>query len=1013
MSERMALIPFNRLIGRIMDEYRRTGSVFGIRADKFYSNKGAPFTLFGERLASLIGPAAGPNSQLAQNIVAAYLAGARFIELKTIQVLDGEDLRRLVPRPCINARDEGYNVEWSTELTAQEAFDEYVKAWFALHVCAAEFDLSDDRDFMFNMSVGYDLAGVRDPKVDGFIEGLKDASGTKVWNECAAFLRGNMSMFERFTPARLDAVAPRVCGSATLSTLHGCPPDEIERIARHLLGEKLLHTYVKCNPTLLGYERARGILDGMGYGYVPFDRRHFENDLQFEDAARMFRDLLEYSGGLGLRFGVKLTNTLPVRVENGELPGEEMYMSGRALYPLSLNVADMLTREFDRNHNKALPISYSGGADFFNIEDIVRLGIRPVTMATTILKPGGYERLNQLASRLEGLSNSLPERIDAEGLSALAAATVKNRHYLKSVRYLGTAGSRKTGSALGLFDCFKSPCADGGCPINQQIPEYLKLVGEGRYAEAFKIIAIDNALPSVTGAICSHPCQTRCTRMDYEEPLHIRDSKRMAAEGAQEAYTAGLSAAPLKTDKSAVVIGAGPAGIAAAVYLRRNGVAVTVREKRDRPMGIVEYAIPGFRIAPDVIKRDCDMAVKLGVAFEFGAEADYSVEELKRSYDFVILATGAWESGGPVASVTKRGGERLFDALEFLESSKENGCRIDLGGRVAVIGGGDVAMDCARAAKRAPGNPDVVILYRRTRPYMPAEYEEIELALEEGVRLVELTAPHAFDGEKLVCQKMELAERDASGRRGVRPTGETAEMAFDTVIAATGARVGAKPFADNGIALNRRGLPELNGANETSIPGVYAAGDCKAGPSTIVSAMADGKLIARDILGKLGIESDFVRADADYNDDALFYRKGVLAEPAGDARDNYRCLACGRLCEICCDVCPNRANVAVPVGGMGDARQILHIDGMCNECGNCGTFCPHSGDPYKDKMTLFNSEALFDDSVNRGFLPLPDGMFKIRLEDGSVITAAPGDGKMPESYEKFIGAALKMEYLLY
>ena len=1006
MSEIMAAIPFDKLINRVLREYERTGSVFGVRADKFYSNKSSSFALFGDRLASPVGPAAGPNSQLAQNIVAAYLAGARFMELKTVQIMDGEELRKCVPRPCINAQDECYNVEWSTELTVQGAFDEYVKAWFALHVCAREFGLADTRDFAFNISVGYDLAGIMSPKVDGFIEGMKDASAAPVWNECAAFLRENIGMFRRFTLAGLEAISPRVCNSATLSTLHGCPPQEIERIARYLLDEKHLHTFVKCNPTLLGYERARGILDEMGYGYVAFDSHHFENDLQFNDAAAMFRGLLDHAKALGLAFGVKLTNTFPVKIENAELPGGEMYMSGRSLYPLSIGVADMLSREF----GGALPISYSGGADFFNIEALIKLGIRPVTVATTLLKPGGYERLNQIAVKLQPLLNNLPERIDAGALSALAANVTEDKKRRKSAR---AAGSRKTRSKLGLFDCFKAPCKDGGCPIEQKIPEYLKLVAEEDYAGAFEIIAADNPLPAITGAICSHPCQSKCTRMDYEEPLHIRDSKRAAAENAQPRFTENISPAPLKTDKKAVVIGAGPAGIAAAVYLRRNGVAVTVREKRERPMGIVEHVIPEFRISRETINRDYEMAAKQGVEFVFNAGGQYSIDELKRAYDYIILATGAWRECAPVLEPGEPGGEKLLDALKFLEDSKKNACRLELGARVAVIGGGDVAMDCARAAKRAEGAPDVVILYRRTREFMPAEQEEVESALEEGVRLIELTAPVSYDGRKLTCRKMRLTERDAGGRRGVKPAipDETLEMPFDTVIAATGARVGAESFAENGVALNQKGLPALSAVNETNIPGVYAAGDCKAGPSTIVQAMADGKAAARDILRKLGLADDFAAPEIEQDEDVLYYRKGILTEPVKTNRDNYRCLVCDRLCEVCCDVCPNRANVAVPVNGFRDPRQILHIDGMCNECGNCGTFCPHAGDPYKDKMTLFNTPELFAESANRGFLPLDGGAFRLRLEDGSVMEAAPGDGAMPAEYERFIAAVDDMGYL--
>ncbi|MDR1100432.1 MAG: putative selenate reductase subunit YgfK, partial [Treponema sp.] len=269
MSEIMRPIPFADLVNWVRGEYTRRGSVFGIRKEKFYVNKtGGGFSLFGKKLASPIGPAAGPHTQLAQNILSAYLAGSRFIELKTVQIMDGEELRKAVPRPCISAVDEGYNVEWSTELTVEEAFGEYVKAWFLCHIFAKEFGLADCGDVMFNMSVGYSLEGIQSKKIDSYIEGMKNAADTAVWKSCYQYTAEHITSFERFGQKDLEALSPAVSPGITLSTLHGCPREEIEKIAAYLIGEKGLHTFIKCNPTLLGYETARNILDGMGYGYI-------------------------------------------------------------------------------------------------------------------------------------------------------------------------------------------------------------------------------------------------------------------------------------------------------------------------------------------------------------------------------------------------------------------------------------------------------------------------------------------------------------------------------------------------------------------------------------------------------------------------------------------------------------------------------------------------------------------------------------------------------------------------
>ena len=1000
MSDLMRLIPFGTMVEWIFQEYEEQGTIFGVRKNKFYkNNSGTNIVMFGDKLSTPIGPAAGPNSQLAQNIVAAYLTGSRFVELKTVQQMDGEDLRKCVAKPCINAEDECYNVEWSTELTVPEAYNEYIKAWFALHVVGKELGISDKRDFAFNMSVGYDLDGIKSPKIDAFIEGLKDASTTEIWKECKEYLLNNIDKFQRLTKEDVENISSSVCPSICLSTLHGCPPAEIERIARYLLEEKKLHTFIKCNPTLLGYEFARGILDKMGYDYISFDDHHFKNDLQYGDAIAMLTRLIEFSKELGLEFGVKLTNTFPVKIARKELPGEEMYMSGRSLFPLTISLANKLSQEF----KGLLPISFSGGADFFNIEEIIKTGIQPITIATTILKPGGYERTTQLAEKIEPLLAGKFHGIDLESLERLAESVTINKYHVKSAR---PVGSRKTKSILPLYDCAKAPCKDGGCPIEQQIPEYLKLVSEGNYEEAFKVIVNDNASPAVTGTICDHQCQHKCTRLDYDSPLEIRNAKKIAVLNAQDKYLANMKKAKIVTKKKAVVIGAGPAGVAISFFLRRNGMEVTVLEKRDRPYGIVEYIIPEFRISSEMINRDYQLAVNAGVNFVYNVNENYDLEELKKQYDFVVVATGAWKEG---IIPVKEGGENLRDALEFLEDAKKNDINITLGKKVAVLGGGDVAMDCSRTAKRAPGVESVSIVYRRTREFMPAEPEEKEQALGDGVIFQELLSPVSYDGKNLVCEVMELADIDESGRRGIKGTGQMKTLEFDTVVSAVGARVDTSLFEKNNLKLNDKGYVNINQFNESSSADVYIAGDCKSGTSTIVKAIADAKVIAKDILDKAGLTVDFERYNVVQKEETLYERKGILKANTKTKEDGARCLTCDQVCELCCDVCPNRANVMVRInnGPFNQTHQIVHLDGMCNECGNCGVFCPHTGNPYKDKITVFWTEEDFVDSTNKGFLPLGNDTFRVRKEDGSIIDHVLGDGQISREMNEVLNTILK------
>ncbi|MGO3751956.1 MAG: putative selenate reductase subunit YgfK [Peptoniphilaceae bacterium] len=994
MSEFMRPIPFKEIIEWSLTEYENCGSVFGIHKDKFYRNKSGKFlkTIFGDEISSAVGPAAGPHSQLTQNIIASYLTGARFIEVKTVQKLDGEDIQKAVARPCINAEDECYNCEWSTELTVNQAFEEYTKAYFAIQVLAKEFGISAKKDFAYNMSVGYDLEGIKSEKIDNYIEGLKNAEDTPIFKECKKYLENNLDKFENFKKEDLDKISPIICKDITLSTLHGCPAHEIEAIASYLMKEKNMNTFIKCNPTMLGYDYARKTLDSMGYDYISFTDHHFKNDLQYEDAVVMIQRLLDISKENGLAFGLKITNTFPVDVKRNELPSDEMYMSGRSLLPLSISMAAMLSEKFEGE----LPMSYSGGADAFNIREILETGIQPITVATTILKPGGYPRFNQLAEATEDILTSEYKGINVEKLLTLRDKIISD--WKNNKLYREKVESRKTQSELPLIDCFKAPCKDGGCPIEQQIPEYLKLVSEEKYDEAMKVIANDNTAPTILGKICAHHCQEHCTRVDYEKTLQIRDMKLIAAENAQEKFVDEIKAVDLKSDSKVLVIGAGPGGIAAASYLRRNGIDVTVYEKLSKPYGIVSHIIPEFRIADSEIEKDYKIALNQGVKFEFNKEVKEKYEDLKKDFDYIIVATGAWKYG---RSPVIEGQDKITDALEFLLNVRMGGGH-DLGKKVAVIGAGDVAMDCTRLAARQAGVEKSVLVYRRTESYMPGTQEEVNDVKEEGHEILQLVAPIKYDGKILTCEKMKLGDFDSSGRRSVSGTGEIFDLEFDTVIGATGARVDIEPFQENKINIDERGNLKLLPSLESNIENVYFVGDCRKGPSTIVKAMGDAKTVALDILSKENLDNDFERFVVAENVEKIYEKRGILVEEKKGHKEGSRCLKCDQICEICTEVCPNRANVEIKIEGYENFHQIVHLDGMCNECGNCGVFCPHSGNPYKDKITVFWTELDFKDSTNVGFLKTGEDTFKVRMENGNIVEHKLGDGKVSDNLENFI-----------
>ena len=968
MSEIMRPMSIDHLMHWIMSEYEQKKSIFGIEKIVKHEN-GQALPIYEEKIESPFGPAAGPNSQLAQNIVAAYVAGSRFFELKTVQVMDGADLAACISRPCIIAGDECYNCEWSTELYVPQAFAEYVKAWVACKLIAKEYNLGDPDAFVFNMSVGYDLEGIKSPKVDKYINEMIEAKDTEVFKECINWALEHVNEFKNVDEEYIRNISSNVSNSITESTLHGCPPAEIERIATYLITEKHLNTFIKCNPTLLGYEYARKRLDGLGFDYIAFDDHHFVEDLQWADAVPMLHRLYDLCQEKGLEFGVKITNTFPVDVTRNELPSNEMYMAGRALFPLSIHVARLLTDEFQGK----LRISYSGGATIENIKELFDAGIWPITMATNILKPGGYQRMSQIADELMECGSERFSGVNVAALAAIDDGVEAKAMYRKPVKPLP---ERHVDKKLPLFDCFNAPCRSG-CPIEQDIPAYLQAMVDGDAKKALEIILERNPLPFITGTICPHHCGDKCMRNYYEDTLHIRETKLAAASQAYNEILPALKAEGSVAGKKVAIIGGGPAGLAAATFLSRAGVAVTVFERKEQLGGVVRNVIPEFRITADSIDKDVELCKAYGAEFKLGAEVT-SVKALKaEGYTDVIVSIGAWKPGrSPLAY-----GE-VTDALEFLMEAKKNGASMNIGKDVVVLGGGNTAMDVARAAKRLPGVEHVRLIYRRTKRYMPADEEELQLAIEDGVEFLELLAPVGAENGKLKCSVMELGAPDASGRRSPVDTGRTEEYPADTIIAAIGETIDTTLYAELGVEMDAKGRPVVDANMMTTEAGVYAVGDSRRGPATVVEAIADSAKAAAAIAG---ISYDkYAEANVAADEKLYTAKKGVQSRDTGKTPDD-RCLGCPTVCEVCTDVCPNRANVAIHVPGKCKA-QIIHVDGMCNECGNCEVFCPYKGGrPYKDKFTLYWSEEDFLDSTNEGFLSLGGTQVKVRL-DGKVET---------------------------
>lgn len=951
-TDRMRPISFGGLITRALNEYRADGSIFGVRGI-YRHESGKTLPIFGETIETPFGPAAGPHTQLAQNIIAAYAGGSRFFELKTVQTLDGEDLP--VSKPCILARDAGFNVEWSTELTVGEALNEYIKAWFALKLLSRELGLGGSRGFVFNMSVGYSLDGIKSKKIDGFIESLKDARQTEQFGACARWAIDNIGSFKNIDEAYIRSINPCICRSVTLSTLHGCPPDEIERIASYLIEEKKLNTYVKCNPTLLGYRFARETLDSMGYGDLSFDEHHFNDDLQLDDAVPMFRRLSERARSLGLEFGLKLSNTFPVEITHDELPGDEMYMSGRGLYPLTVNLAKLLERELEG----AMRVSFSGGADMLNIGGLFDCGIWPITMATTVLKPGGYERMKPIAELLSSKSYNAFNGVDTDALSSLADAALDDERYMMPFKRLQTKEADKRAPVA---DCFLAPCSER-CPIHQDISEYLDLAEKGEYAKALDVICRKNPLPFLTGTLCPHRCQADCMRKYYEEPIHIRDVKLLCAREGIGVFLPSLKPAA-RRGESVAIIGGGPAGMAAAFFAARAGASVTLFEKRDKLGGVPRYVIPKFRITDEAIDGDVSLLKRLGVDIRTGAKVQSAEELYKSGYTHVLIATGAWSPKPPRLEA----GEGI-DALEFLANVKRDAGAYGKARDIVVIGGGNTAMDAARAAVWLKSTRSVSLAYRRTTSEMPADEEELRLAYASGVNVMTLVSPASLRDGMLKLSIMKLGEKDASGRAAPVPTGAYLSVPCDLLIYATGTGIDEEYLARNGVALDGKGRPTQGRQSDR----LWVIGDAQSGAATIVEAIASARAAVDEMLS-LKVKADDIARSTTMSS----INRGELRKCGDIAREDERCLHCGHICARCVEVCPNRANILIRVEGH-DKPQVVHFDAMCNECGNCAAFCPHNGAPYRDKLTVYRDKEDLMNGRNEGFALLDGGRALVRV----------------------------------
>lgn len=406
------------------------------------------------------------------------------------------------------------------------------------------------------------------------------------------------------------------------------------------------------------------------------------------------------------------------------------------------------------------------------------------------------------------------------------------------------------------------------CPAGVDIPGYIALIREGRYADAVRLIRKDNPFPTACALVCEHPCEARCRRNMVDASINIRGLKRAAVD---RAGTVPVPENAPSTGKTVAVIGGGPSGLSAAYYLQLMGHQVTVYEKRKKLGGMLLYGIPSYRLPRERLNEDIDAILSTGVKVEIdttigGENGEITMQNLREQYDAVYISIGAHTD--KKMGIEGENSIGVISAVEMLREVGRNRMPDFTGKKVVVIGGGNVAMDCTRSAVRL-GAEKVTCVYRRRKTDMTALPDEVEGAIAEGAEILELHAPERIEADAegnvtaLIASKKMVGFIDSAGRPRPADSGEgEVSIPCDIVVVAIGQGIETRHFEDAGIPIKRGVIEAANWAEVSHAPGVFAGGDCVTGPATVIRAIAAGKVAAANIDEYLGY-SHVISVDID------------------------------------------------------------------------------------------------------------------------------------------------------
>lgn len=992
-----------QLLGIILNDLNKNNEVFDIPEKLFYKhwhNHVLYTKKYGQELHNPIGLASGPHTQLAQNIVSGWLCGARYIELKTVNPSPAND----IIKPSISIFQGAHHCEETIELDVEQAYDQFLNAWIIIHILNHKLFTrkkhTDAIGTIFNMSLGNTLADIRSEKMQWFVDKMIDCSAEK-----AKKLQAIKNIYPEIDKINIPN---QISNSFTVNNSKDCSARELEYICKFLMVDKKLHPVIKFSPTLLGYRSVRAILSADHALHVEIDEAHFEEDIQYGEALDLIDAIKATASEMKLDLTIKICGGLPCRNVTGQIPdaATDVYLTGNALHPVAANLA----AKFQSRFEGSLDISFSGGADCYNVSHLLLNGFSTVTVCTDLLKPGGYGRLAQYFQELNRtFSNYQAKNIREfilksgsafsvretalENLRNYAIRTLSNPTYQKSEITELTIKSRRP---LFLYDCVHAPCVDAS-DIHPNIPDYCWFTANNDPKKAINALLTDNPLPSLTGMLANDPCRLKCTRINYDYPVLMKEIERfIAANTSEEAL--GAMPAPSNGTKVAV-IGGGVAGLSAAWFLTKYGFSVDIYEAAAEAGGMARSVAPGFRLDQAAVEKDIERIKAAGVKILNSVRVDNErFERIREDSQYIFIATGAAKP--LMMGVQGEDSEGVIDGISFLQQVRTNSLQLK-GNQYAVVGSDDLAADAARAAQRLINeNGSVTLISPLPQEEMLIDQSIKDALAEENIQVIDATETVRVIARAGQVAGLEVAEIYADDYA------QPYILDFDTIITCLGTEADIDFFDINK-------LHPRKGSNATKMKRVFAGGSLLDASATTLQVIGDARRAAYEIVMDAGVvlPANLFRQTKDVDIEKLKVQKSQREKPytaeivpAAErkgfelitktlkspraVKEADRCLQCDTICNVCVAVCPNRAMLGFEVADddrlipavsfvgekfnvayhhkipVRQKFQVLNIADWCNECGNCTTFCPTAGSPYRDKFRLYFNRQKFNADNN-------------------------------------------------